>query len=75
MKFELLEDKVDWTHLRIKDHVMINDQLWRVIDNFPVIGGSGRMLMLAHHTHLEPKGFKFHQVDTNSGRTEVFRKI
>lgn len=73
--FEMLEDKVPARNLAPDDHVIINDQLWRIINNFPVLGGAGRMLMLAYHTHVEPRGYKFHHVEQNDLHFEVFRKI
>ena len=72
--FVLLEDKVKAHDLETGDHVMLNDMLWRVIDNFPVVGGGGRMLMLAFHNHVNPAGYKFHPVGSEI-RFEVFRKM
>lgn len=75
--FELLEDKVQNKDLKDGDHIMIKDQLWRVIRNFPVLGGGydgNRMLMLAYHTHTEPRAYKFHPVRDET-RVEVFRQI
>lgn len=72
MNFELLQDKVKASDLSLGDHVMVNDQLWRVAGNFPVIGGGGRMLMLAYHTHVDPNGYKFHQVKMHDERFDVF---
>jgi hypothetical protein len=75
INFELLSDKVKAQDLRPDDYVIVKDQLWHVINNFPVLGGAGRMLMLAYHTHVEPKGYNFHHVTQNDLRFEVFRKI
>jgi hypothetical protein len=73
--FELLEHKIAASNLAAGDHIMLKDMLWRVVDNLPVIGGSGRMLVLAYHTHYAPKGFKFHQVEQHDQRFEILRKI
>lgn len=75
-KFELLDEKVKPHSLKEGDHIMLDDMLYRVVNNFPVVGGGGRMLMLAYHTHLTPAGFKFHQLSSSDGpRFEVFRQI
>lgn len=74
-QYELLDEKVQAPVLKEGDHIMINDMFYRVVNNFPVVGGGGRMLMLAFHTHLEPKGYKFHHADTLAPRFDVFRKI
>jgi hypothetical protein len=71
MNFELLQDKVKARDLSLGDHVMVQDKLWRVAGNFPVIGGAGRMLMLAYHTHVDPNGYKFHQVSQADERFDV----
>ena len=73
--FELLENKVAARNLKRDDHVMLADQLWRVVSNFRVIGGAGQMLMLAYHTHVEPQGYKFHPVPQSDQRFEIFRQI
>ena len=74
--FELLEDKVQYQNLKADDHIMIDDMLWRVINNFRVIGGNGRMLMLSYHTHVDHRnGYRFHHIPGHQGtaRVEVFR--
>lgn len=72
MNFELLQDKVKASDLSIGDHVMVKDQLWRVDGNFRVIGGGGRMLMLAYYSHIDPQGYKFHPVSPSDTRFDVF---
>lgn len=72
--FTLLSDKVAPVDLAPGDYVMLNDMLWHIINNFPVVGGAGRMLMLAFHTHVSPQGYKFHPID-NHVKFEVFRLI
>lgn len=74
-QFELLDEKVAAMNLAPDDYVILQDKLWHVINNFPVVGGGGRMLMLAFHTHVEPRGYKFHPVAQNDLRFEVFRQI
>lgn len=73
--FELLDTKVAARDLAPGDHVILEDRLWRIVKNYPVIGGAGRMLMLAFHTHVDPRGYKFHPVPQSDLRFEVFRTI
>jgi hypothetical protein len=58
------------------DHIVINDMLFRVQDNFRVAGGvNHRMLRLAFHTHADDKnGSKFHEIKTES-KIMVFRLL
>lgn len=74
MNFELLQDKVKAQILAKDDHIMVGDQLWRVVENYPVLGGAGRMLMLAYHSHINPNGFKFHHVRQSDERFDVFQR-
>lgn len=73
--YQLLDEKKKAKDLIEDDHVIITDQLWRVVNNFPVIGGGGRMLMLAYHTHIATAGFKFHPVTQSDERFDVLQKI
>lgn len=62
MKFELLPDKKQAQDLEPGDHIIVENQLWRVSRTARSMGNPSRMLQLAYHTHLAPKSWKFHPV-------------
>lgn len=75
LKFELLENKAP-KDLAPGDHIVIDDMLFRVQDNFRVAGGvNHRMLRLAFHTHdADTNGSKFHEIRSES-KIMVFRLL
>lgn len=70
-QFVLLDEKKRAKDLVHGDHIMVGDQLWRVIKAFRSQGNPNCMLQLAYHTHVDPQTFKFHPV-RDEERFEVF---
>lgn len=66
--FEHIEDKKPH-ELIIGDHIIYQDRFWRVVGNYTVLGYpeyTRRMLMIVPELHLNPRGFKFLEITSES---------
>lgn len=63
--FELIDRKSP-VNLVPGNHIIVNGDFWRVIENYRLLGhpeAGRRMLVIVHHTHLNPVGYKFHEIE------------